>query len=41
MYDVFIGIVTASLTYVFYKIFVNGLAFIKELNVKKHLQLKN
>lgn len=35
MYDVFIGIVTASMTYVFYKIFVNGLAFIKELNVKK------
>lgn len=35
MYDVFRGIVTASLTYVFYKIFVNGLAFIKELNVKK------
>ena len=35
MYDVFVGIVTASLTYVFYKIFVNGLSFIKELNVKK------
>lgn len=35
MYDVFIGIVTGSLTYAFYKIFVNGLAFIKELNVKK------
>lgn len=35
MYDVFIGVIVASMTYVFYKIFVNGLAFIKELNVKK------
>lgn len=35
MYDVFLGIITASLTYVFYKIFVNGLAFIKDLNIKK------
>ena len=34
-YDVFIGIVTASLTYVFYKIFVNGLVFIKDANIKK------
>lgn len=35
IYDVFMGIITASMTYVFYKIFVNGLAFIKDLNVKK------
>ena len=34
-YDVFIGIIIGSLTYVFYKIFVNGLAFIKDLNVKQ------
>lgn len=34
-YDVFMGIVTASLTYVFYKIFVNGLVFIKDANIKK------
>lgn len=35
IYDVFMGFISASLTYVFYKIFVNGLAFIKDFNVKK------
>lgn len=35
LYDVFMGIVTASLIYVFYKIFVNGLTFIKDLNIKR------
>ena len=35
MYDVFVGIIIGALTYVFYKIFVNGLAFIKDLNVKQ------
>ena len=34
-YDVFMGIIIASMTYVFYKIFVNGLTFIKDLNIKK------
>lgn len=34
-YDVFIGLIIASMTYVFYKIFVNGLTFIKDLNIKK------
>lgn len=35
LYDVFMGAVSASLIYVFYKIFVNGLACIKDLNEKK------
>ena len=35
MYDVFMGLVVASMTYVFYKIFVNGLTFVKDLNIKK------
>lgn len=35
MYDVFMAIISASIIYVFYKIFVNGLAFIKNLNIKK------
>ena len=34
-YDVFMGIIISSMTYVFYKIFVNGLTFIKDLNIKK------
>ena len=35
LYDVFIALIVASMTYVFYKIFVNGLTFIKDLNIKK------
>ena len=35
MYDAFIGLIVASMIYVFYKIFVNGLTFIKDLNIKK------
>lgn len=35
LYDVFMGIVSASIIYVFYKIFVNGLASIKDFNTKK------
>ena len=35
IYDVFMGIIAASIVYVFYKIFVNGLACIKEFNEKK------
>ena len=35
LYDVFVGFIFASLTYVFYKIFVNGLTFIKDLNIKR------
>ncbi len=35
LYDVFMGLIIASMTYVFYKIFVNGLTFIKDLNIKK------
>lgn len=35
LYDAFMGLIIASMTYVFYKIFVNGLTFIKDLNIKK------
>lgn len=35
IYDVFMAIISASIVYVFYKIFVNGLSFIKNLNIKK------
>lgn len=35
LYDVFMGLIIAAMTYVFYKIFVNGLTFIKDLNIKK------
>ena len=35
LYDVFMGSISASLMYVFYKIFVNGLATIKDFNDKK------
>ncbi len=33
-YDLFMGIIAGAITYVFYKIFVNGLAFIKNIKVK-------
>jgi len=33
-YDLFMGIVAASIIYVFYKIFVNGLVFIKNIKIK-------
>ena len=39
-YDVFISLVSASLTYVFYKIFVNGLAIIKEWGNKNAFTLE-
>lgn len=35
VYDFFMAVVSASLTYVFYKIFVNGIAVIKDLNEKR------
>lgn len=35
MYDVFMGVIYASIVYIFYKIFVNGLASIKNFNEKK------
>ncbi len=35
LYDVFTGLIVSAMTYVFYKIFVNGLTFIKDLNIKK------
>lgn len=35
MYDMFMGAINASIVYVFYKIFVNGLATIRDLNEKK------
>ena len=41
IYDVFMGIISSSILYVFYKIFVNGLNFIKEFNIKKHLLLRS
>ena len=39
-YDVFVSLVSASLTYVFYKIFVNGLAIIKEWGNKNAFTLE-
>ena len=39
-YDVFISLVSAALTYVFYKIFVNGLAIIKEWGNKNAFTLE-
>ncbi len=35
LYDVFMSIISSSIVYVFYKLFVNGLAFIKDFNIKK------
>lgn len=35
LYDVFMGAISSAIVYVFYKIFVNGLASIKDLNIKK------
>ena len=35
LYDVFMGVISASIVYVFYKVFVNGLTFIKDFNIKK------
>ena len=34
-YDVFMSVISAGITYVFYKIFVNGLAVIRDLDIKK------
>ncbi len=35
LYDIFMALIISAMTYVFYKIFVNGLTFIKDLNIKK------
>ena len=35
LYDVFMSTISAALTYVIYKIFVNGLVIIKDFNIKK------
>ena len=35
LYDVFMSIISSSIVYVFYKLFVNGLAFTKDFNIKK------
>ena len=35
IYDVFTSLISAFITYVFYKVFVNGLVVIKDYNVKK------
>lgn len=40
IYDVFMSIVSASIIYVLYKIFVNGLSLIKDFNVKKAFTLE-
>ena len=40
VYDVFMAVISASIVYVFYKIFVNGLFFIKNLNIKKAFTLE-
>ena len=39
-YDVFISLVNSALTYVFYKIFVNGLVVIKDWKIKKAFTLE-
>lgn len=39
-YDIFMALVSAALTYVFYKIFVNGLALIKNWKTKKAFALE-
>ena len=39
-YDIFMALVAAALTYVFYKIFVNGLAVIKDWKVKQAFTLE-
>lgn len=39
-YDVFMAIISALLNYAFYKIFVNGLAIIKNWNIKKAFTLE-
>lgn len=39
-YDIFMALVAASLTYVFYKIFVNGLVVIKNWNIKRAFTLE-
>ena len=39
-YDIFMALVAAALTYVFYKIFVNGLAIIKNWKIKKAFTLE-
>ena len=39
-YDVFISLVSSALTYVFYKIFVNGLVVIKDWKIKKAFTLE-
>ncbi len=39
-YDIFMAVVTATLTYVFYKIFVNGLVVIKNWKIKKAFTLE-
>ena len=40
LYDVFMGIISSALIYVFYKIFVNGLNFIKEFGIKEAFALE-
>ena len=39
-YDVFMSLVSATLTYVFYKIFVNGLVVIKDWKIKRAFTLE-
>lgn len=40
LYDLFMGTVISSLTYVFYKIFVNGIAVIKDFKTKKAFSIE-
>ena len=40
IYDLFMGTVIAALTYVFYKIFVNGIAVIKDIRKKKAFSIE-
>lgn len=40
IYDFFMGIVVSAITYVFYKIFVNGIVVIRDFNIKKAFTLE-
>ena len=40
IYDVFMGIIVSALTYVFYKVFVNGIVVIRDFNIKSAFSIE-
>ena len=40
IYDLFMGFIISALTYVFYKIFVNGIVVIRDFNIKKAFSIE-